>query len=166
MLIPTVVMAMVVGIGVGINTQTRQRDKRQRHKKCQTSCAYSQTDSCQPHGQGPHRTRGVPPSHWVKCPVGRARRTSTPDSGSGSNVLGHRIPNSPNNHQPEAFVVFQPNFYSRLAPVLTGSGHRFGSGPGVVRHQMVEPRGFEPLTFCLPGRRAPSCATAPHRWKK
>src|SRR6266851_9624841 len=95
MLIPTVVMAMVVGIGVGINTQTRQRDKRQRHKKCQTSCAYSQTDCSHLHTPGPHRTRGGP-----SIALGQmSRRAGVPyinaRSASGSYVLGQRIQNSP-----------------------------------------------------------------------
>ena len=79
MLKPTVVMARVVGIGVRINTQARQRNKRERYQKRQTNCAYSQTDSFHLPTPGPHRTRGLLPSHWVKCPAGRARRTATPD---------------------------------------------------------------------------------------
>src|SRR5260370_2773686 len=115
MLIPTVVMAVVVGIGVGINTQPRQRDKRQRHKKCQTSCAYSQTDCSHFHTPGPHRTRGVLPSHWVKCPVGRTRRTSMPDSrlgrmyqGSGYRTLQQRHANSTNEDASSARITLPP----------------------------------------------------------
>src|SRR5260370_4452187 len=95
MLIPTVVMAVVVGIGVGISTQTRQRDKRQRHKKCQTSCAYSQTDCSHFHTPGPHRTRGGP-----SVALGQmSRRADAPyinaRFASGSHVLGQCMQNSP-----------------------------------------------------------------------
>src|SRR5260370_7448303 len=90
-----VVVAVVVGIGVGINTQTRQRDKRQRHKKCQTGCAYSQTDCSHLHTPGPNRTRGGP-----SIALGQmSRRAAAPyinaRFASGSYVLGQRMQNSP-----------------------------------------------------------------------
>ena len=36
-----------------------------------------------------------------------------------------------------------------------------GSGVGVVSGALVELRGFEPRTFCMPCRRATNCAIAP-----
>ena len=43
---------------------------------------------------------------------------------------------------------------------LTANGRRIDGS--LIKTEVVEPTGFEPVTSSMPSRRAPNCATAPH----